>query len=624
MSFQNTFLISFVALAVLLACGDSIRHLTSADKRQGSGNSSILPVKSANASTASSVDAEQLGFITIGGFYNPKSKINALIGEQSGAITITVTKVDEASDSSILYNAVATIIPDNNNYFEVKAPSGKDIIFTANLSGKNPLTAVVLRGLSAETKLVQTRIEIDENSTITTELFREIVASPEGRIIWRKNQLSLSLLSDYAAAANVQLSKVSLDGDTIEIMKIRTVQNAFKSMVAEFISTVSRAKANVAPTTEIETAKAGKVEPWDPVANSNVEEDSALTLKARNLELTTTTSAIIQGFAEKIQGISEPLTLSAAGNSSTSIANNETSVSTLVEPEQVTIPADSDPAEIIASPLVLATPSPAPGEVATSEEARAKSGCIVHQETCRNHPESVGTFTDSRSDSQTNEEICLARAAQIHQRCGNGPTDITRTEYYIEGRLFSQKDTSTACFIEGTVCKSHPEAVGIFIDNDANTATNKEQCLRRAAQYSRWCNNQSSDRITATYVADGAVIDSRTTAQGCVIQQQTCAWYEQLVGSFVAYADNADIDSARCLAQAEQVSTWCKNTAGQLTYATFYDKSGAVVASTSYSPTSEAPSHTEAVTAPLISTQAKDEKAAAEKKAAADKAATKK
>jgi hypothetical protein len=261
-------------------------------------------------------------------------------------------------------------------------------------------------------------------------------------------------------------------------------------------------------------------------------------------------------------------------------------------------------------------------------ETNTRTGCMIKLDSCTKHPEQVGYFIDPQLEAQSDLNVCLARVVDYHRWCGNGTSSVTTAEYFNNGTLLGKRDSATGCYIEQEVCTAHPDAVGVFLDNDAAAQGSEALCLRRAAQYARWCNNQFEQVTTARYLLKSQQTAARDTRQGCVINQQICSNSDLFNGTFVVYNNDADINATSCTDQAEVMHAWCLNSVSQFTTATYYDLPGHALA-TARSPSQETLDRIAAEAAAgleaAVLLQAAVDKALADKaaadKAAADKAA---
>ena len=114
---------------------------------------------------------------------------------------------------------------------------------------------------------------------------------------------------------------------------------------------------------------------------------------------------------------------------------------------------------------------------------------------------------------------------------------------------------------------------------------NLHSCLGRASQYHRWCGNDSSEKITASYYLKGDKVEtlsSDTPYQGCFISQASCKKHPQYAGTFYDNYDNSSADKKRCMKRAADYHKYCGNDSEVTTRAEFYKK-GNVKKSTEFS-----------------------------------------
>lgn len=71
----------------------------------------------------------------------------------------------------------------------------------------------------------------------------------------------------------------------------------------------------------------------------------------------------------------------------------------------------------------------------TTEQERGTSFCKISQKVCPNHPESVGTFTDTLAAANNNQARCMQRAKEYHQWCGLTNGQSSSANYVSEGQV---------------------------------------------------------------------------------------------------------------------------------------------------------------------------------------------
>ncbi len=141
--------------------------------------------------------------------------------------------------------------------------------------------------------------------------------------------------------------------------------------------------------------------------------------------------------------------------------------------------------------------------------------------------------------------------------------------------LLLKKNSKTACYIKQDVCTRKPHKIGEFKDNYQNSSKDYIRCLRRAAEYHRWCKNDPSDVTIAEFRQDNVVMvssDSDTPFQGCFISMEACNRFPDRVGQFIDNYKAASTDIDRCMMRAHDYFRSCRNTSDQVVTATYYDK----------------------------------------------------
>ena len=218
------------------------------------------------------------------------------------------------------------------------------------------------------------------------------------------------------------------------------------------------------------------------------------------------------------------------------------------------------------------------------------TGCFVGIDSCKRVPEKVGLIYDNHKNSSTDIDRCMMRAHDFHRWCRNDNNVKTTATFYAKGEIVKETDSQTAysgCFIEMSTCRKRPERTGLFIDNHKNASSDQDRCLRRAAEYHRWCGNSFDEVVKASFYDKGEQVvttDSTTPYTGCFISQSVCQRKPERVGLFLDNYRNSSQDKDRCIMRAHDYHRSCRNTFNEVVTASFYEKGNLVASLDSQTP----------------------------------------
>ena len=215
------------------------------------------------------------------------------------------------------------------------------------------------------------------------------------------------------------------------------------------------------------------------------------------------------------------------------------------------------------------------------------SGCYIRQESCVKNSEKTGLFSDNHQNASNDKNRCMQRAMDFHKWCKNSASEVTSAGFYHKGELVMEIDSQTpytGCFIYQESCEKHPEKIGLFTDNHKNASNDQDRCLRRAADFKRWCGNDADVTTTASFYDEGeliAEIEAEDPYSGCFVEMDECRKHPEKVGLFSDNYQNASEDQERCLMRATDYHRWCHNKEDEIVKAYFYRKKERIASITS-------------------------------------------
>jgi hypothetical protein len=133
------------------------------------------------------------------------------------------------------------------------------------------------------------------------------------------------------------------------------------------------------------------------------------------------------------------------------------------------------------------------------------------------------------------------------------------------------------CKITQNTCPFSPQKIGTFTDSHDGSSTNEGRCLRRAAEFSEWCNNPRGVVTSAEFTrANGTKATTSVTSTGCFVVQYVCTNYPNFVGVILDDHQGSGTNESRCLTRASDYANWCNNPRGAETRAKFIRTNGSV------------------------------------------------
>jgi hypothetical protein len=212
------------------------------------------------------------------------------------------------------------------------------------------------------------------------------------------------------------------------------------------------------------------------------------------------------------------------------------------------------------------------------------SKCSITLAACKAQPTMALSFADSWDGASTNKDRCLRRAGEFNTWCQNDTGKVATASFTdINGVTTTQTHSATGCQLSVPACRNDPRQVGTFSDSWDGASTNKDRCFGRASDFNSWCNNDAGTSVTARFNdATGAQTGRSHLASGCQISQSVCRNSPGNAGVFSDSWDGASASKDRCLARAAEFATWCGNSSGEWTTATFF--SGGVSAGSKSAP----------------------------------------
>ncbi len=239
-------------------------------------------------------------------------------------------------------------------------------------------------------------------------------------------------------------------------------------------------------------------------------------------------------------------------------------------------PAEGEAGAALAEAPAEENREPAPpafDELVSSE----LSGCYMKLDVCERRPSRVGYFLDRKRGTAEDQSACLQRAYQYQRWCRNSAEDFVVAEFHRDGYLLASVRSDVpydGCIISMDSCQRKPDRIGWFVDNHQGASSDMNRCLKRSLEYHRWCKNRPDELVTASYYEDGdmlATIHSQQPYDGCIIQQTRCERHPDRVGLFLDGHRGAGTDAKLCLRRAMDYRKWCRNSAEDVTVASFYE-----------------------------------------------------
>lgn len=141
---------------------------------------------------------------------------------------------------------------------------------------------------------------------------------------------------------------------------------------------------------------------------------------------------------------------------------------------------------------------------------------------------------------------------------------------------------ATHCMVEVRECFNNVASIGSYQDGFENANNDKTRCLKRAADYANWCQNNHLSRavpefsVTATFVRNEIPVATHSAnANGCMIQLSTCrngVFAIAANGRIYDNFDNAGSNANRCVSRAQEYHDWCGNQASDFVKSFFWQE----------------------------------------------------